>query len=93
MAFSDDIVKQAWERSGTQCECNKRNHSHHYIPCAKFLQWNKRGVNVQGGWEAFQVDPAGASTLDNCEVLCWRCYEMESLNNSGPAISNSLEFK
>jgi len=87
MAFPDDVVKQAWERAGTQCECNKRTHSHHYIPCAKFLVWDKRGSAIQGGWEAHQINNEGTFTLTNCEILCWRCYEIESVKSSGPAIS------
>jgi len=87
MAFSDDVVKQAWDRSGTQCECNKRNHSHHYIPCAKFLTWNKRGSNSQGGWDACQINTGSDFSLANCEILCSRCYEIESVSSSPPGIS------
>jgi hypothetical protein len=93
MGFSDDVIKQAWERAGSQCECMKRTHSHHYSPCAKFLDWNKRGKNTQGGWEALQIDGNGASTAANCEIVCWRCYEVESVNSSGPGISNAIQFK
>jgi hypothetical protein len=79
MAFSDEVVKQAWEKAGAQCECIKRTHSHHYIPCAKFLEWNKRGSSAQGGWEAHQIKTDDTFTLANCEILCSRCYEVESL--------------
>ncbi len=79
MAFPDDIVKQSWERASAQCECIERTHSHHYIPCAKYLVWEKRGKNAQGGWEAYQINPEGGFTQANCEILCWTCYEVKSL--------------
>ncbi len=78
MAFPDDVVKQAWERASTQCECNKRTHSHHYIPCAKYLVWDKRGQSAQGGWQARKITPEGGFTTANCEILCSTCYEIES---------------
>jgi hypothetical protein len=74
MAFTDDVVKQAWERAGAQCECNRRTHSHFYTPCGKLLVWKNRGSMGQGGWEAHQINIAGPFTLSNCEILCWNCY-------------------
>ena len=74
MAFTDDVVKQAWERAGAQCECNRRTHSHFYIPCGKSLILENRGSMNPGGWEAHQINIAGPYTLSNCEILCLHCY-------------------
>ena len=48
MVFPDDVIRQAWERSGGQCECQKRTHAHFYVPCAKPLV-GKTGVKKAGG--------------------------------------------
>jgi len=72
MAFSEEVVRQAWERTGGQCECQKRTHSHFYTPCGKVLAWQKRGEEGSGGWEARQA-VFGSDTLSNCEILCSAC--------------------
>jgi hypothetical protein len=75
MAFPEEVVKQAWERSGGQCECQRRTHKHFYIPCGKSLAWKKRGQVGTEGWEAHHVTSFGGDTLSNCEILCWECNE------------------
>ena len=30
MAFSEETIKQAWQRSGGKCECRRVGHDHHY---------------------------------------------------------------
>ena len=74
MAFAESVVKQAWEKSGGQCECRRRTHSHFYIPCGKQLRWEIRGKASQGGWEAHQAMIGGGDALENCEILCWQCH-------------------
>ncbi|MDO8716439.1 MAG: HNH endonuclease [Dehalococcoidales bacterium] len=75
MAFTESVVKQAWERAGGQCECRRRTHSHFYIPCGKQLRWEVRGKASQGGWESHQTRVGGGDTLENCEILCWQCHD------------------
>ena len=75
MAFTESVVKQAWERAGGQCECRRRTHSHFYIPCGKQLRWEIRGKSNQGGWESHQTRIGGGDTLENCEILCWQCHD------------------
>ncbi|MFH1383329.1 MAG: hypothetical protein ABIH70_10670 [Chloroflexota bacterium] len=75
MAFPEDVVKQAWERSGGQCECVRRTHRHFYPRCGKPLQWKNRGVGGAGGWEIHRIDAFGDEVLSNCEILCWTCFE------------------
>ncbi len=91
MAFSDEIIKQAWERANEQCECNKRTHRHFHTPCCKPLVWSKRGVNGSGGWEARHVSFDGGDELANCEILCLDCYEYGQ-DDAGPAIETGVQI-
>lgn len=75
MPFADDVVKQAWEKAGAQCECRRRTHSHFYTPCGKLLVWERRGKGGQGGWEAHHITTFGGDVLSNCEILCSDCHE------------------
>ena len=75
MAFVESVVKQAWERSGGQCECRRRTHAHFYIPCGKSLRWETKGQSSYGAWEVHQTKVGGGEGLDNCEILCWTCYD------------------
>jgi hypothetical protein len=38
MAFSEDIVEQAWKRSGGKCECKRWTHNHNYDPHSERLK-------------------------------------------------------
>ncbi len=75
MPFSEDVVKQAWERANGQCECRRRTHIHFYVPCAKDLIWKNRGTPDRGGWEAHHITTYGGDLLSNCEIICRHCYE------------------
>ena len=75
MAFSEQTLLKAWERSGGRCECEKRTHSHFYTPCNKRLGRDARGSAGPGGWEANHVTSSGGEGLHNCEILCWGCYK------------------
>lgn len=77
MAFSEDIVKQAWQRASERCEC-KRERCGHYGRCNKYLLWISRGAESDYGWEAHHrtaVSSGGSDTLDNCEILCQMCHK------------------
>jgi hypothetical protein len=75
MPFSDEVARQAFENSGGQCQCRKRNHPHFYIPCGKPLTWDKRGKPGWGGWEANRVDTMRGDDLVNCEIVCYSCKD------------------
>ena len=74
MAFSEDILRQAWGRASGQCECTRRTHRHFYIPCGKSLRWEKRGEIAPGGWEARLLNTLDGDSLANCEILCMECH-------------------
>jgi hypothetical protein len=78
VAFPEDIVRQAWERSGGQCECNRRTHKHFYTPCGKTLKYEKRGDIGEGAWEVRQLKTLDGDTLSNCEIICMECHEAYS---------------
>ncbi len=74
--FSDDIIAQAWIRSGGQCEC-QRGHGHGSLRCSNMIVLGNRGRTGQGAWEAHHptsVDAGGDDSLSNCELLCWDCH-------------------
>ena len=75
MAFSDEVVAQAWRRAGGRCECRRTTHNHPYARCNKELVWENRGREGRGAWEAHHITPAGGDTLSNCEILCWNCHQ------------------
>jgi len=54
MAFSDETVRQAWNRAGSKCEC-KRTICGHSGRCNKNLFWGSRGAESDYGWEAHHV--------------------------------------
>lgn len=76
MPFSEEVVRQAWENAGGQCQCKRQGHPHFYIPCGKPLVWEKRGKPGWGGWEAHHKDSFKGDGLDNCEILCYTCNEI-----------------
>jgi hypothetical protein len=76
MVIPDDVIRKAWERASGQCECEKRNHPHFYVPCAKPLVWENRGKKGWGGWDVKLRDPNKSETADNLEVLCITCSEL-----------------
>jgi hypothetical protein len=91
MAFSEDVVREAWERADEQCECNRRNHRHFRTPCGKPLVRSRRGTEETGGWEANHYAPDGGDSLSNCEILCMDCYGA-SRQSPGPGIDIGKQF-
>ncbi len=76
MAFSDETVRQAWQRAGGKCECTRKTHSHSGR-CNKTLSWGNRGRSGMGAWEAHHrtsAESGGTDALSNCEILCWDCH-------------------
>ena len=71
MAFSAEVVEQAWKRSDKSCECVRPDHGH-WARCHKALvKWN-RGKEVWGCWETHHIGSPDDDSLANCEILC-RC--------------------
>lgn len=74
MAFSDEVVEQAWQRSGGKCECTRVTHGHQG-KCNKTLIKSNRGREGIGAWEAHHISVVGGDTLSNCQILCWDCHK------------------
>jgi len=74
MAFSDEVIRQAWQRAGGKCECRRTSHNHPYVRCNKELVWENSGREGRGAWEAHHISASGGDTLSNCEILCWDCH-------------------
>lgn len=94
MAFSEETVKQAWQRSGGKCECRRERHEHHYKRCGKDLVFANRGRDSgRGAWEAHHktnVQSDGSDALSNCEILCWECHS-KTLEQGNKVKSFSLK--
>ena len=75
MAFSENVVTQAWNNANATCECRRSSHNHSYIRCGKHLVWNNRGRIGRGAWEAHHINSNGGDVLSNCEILCWECHK------------------
>ena len=74
MAFSEDTVQQAWNRSGGKCEC-KRTVCGHSGRCNRSLLLGSRGAESEYGWEAHHVNSNGGDSVSNCEILCQKCHK------------------
>jgi hypothetical protein len=72
MAFSEKVVKQAWDRAGGRCECARITHGRD-TRCNQTLVWEHRGKGCEGAWEAHHTTFAGGEEIENCEILCWSC--------------------
>ncbi len=75
MAFPDDVVKRAWQRSGGRCECRQPKHKHEGTRCNKELSFSARGKEEKGRWEAHHIISGYGDTFYNCEILCADCYK------------------
>jgi hypothetical protein len=72
--FPDDVVEQAWARSGGNCECSRVTHWH-VRKCNKVLSKHFRGDrDSEYCWEAHHISASGGDTLSNCEILCCKCH-------------------
>lgn len=72
--FPDDVVRQAWRRSGGRCECTSKSHGH-AVPCNKLLVWENRGKDgATGCWEAHHVNSKCDPIYSNCLILCCDCH-------------------
>lgn len=78
MAFSRNVVLEAWERSGGRCECCRKTCGH-LSRCNKKLKWEDRGDDDSSyGWEAHHktaVASGGKDIASNCEILCIPCHK------------------
>lgn len=74
MDFSEETIRQAWDRANGKCECT-RTICGHSGRCNKELRWESRGSESEYGWEAHHIDSNGPNTLSNCEILCQECHK------------------
>ena len=73
MAFSENVLGQAYTRAGGRCECTREHEGvkapHHGKNCP-------RGFPEVWGWAPYEkipLDKGGKDTVENCEVLCKEC--------------------
>jgi hypothetical protein len=69
MAFSDDVKRVAFRRSGGQCECTRKEHRHSGRCPAKLTMDTAQFHHVTA------VSAGGSDGASNCEVLCLTCHK------------------
>ena len=66
MAFSEDVVKDAFDRVNGYCQgCGK-----------KLVQYSRGNTGTRGGWDAEYIKPVsegGGDTIRNCRIVCMDC--------------------
>lgn len=75
MAFSQEIINQAWHRAGGKCECMLKNCGHS-SRCNKVL--DPKNSIPEKKWHAHHVvsqEADGHDGLSNCQILCIACHE------------------
>ncbi len=75
MSFSESVISQAWNRSGGKCGCPHLSHDHGRNRCSRPLNWELRGKDANGGWQARSVSGKYLDTPSDCEILCCACYK------------------
>jgi hypothetical protein len=75
MAFSDEIVLEAWKRSRDRCECQREGHGHMSGRCGRLLMWALHGSVTSAGWDARRRTTWGTDVLWNCEIICAGCQK------------------
>lgn len=76
MAFSQNVINDAWKRAGGKCECTRQCTSHAGYRCGKVLDPNNSKPEQQ--WHAHHrvsLDADGLDTLENCQILCIDCHQ------------------
>ncbi len=78
--FPDDVIEDAWERSGEQCECTIITHPEHYDRrCHHMLiKPHRKNIYSNFGWDAHQKNSKKGFNLNNCIILCWECHRIIS---------------
>ena len=73
--FSEEIVEQAWRRSGGKCECELSGHGHTGKHNIMILE-SSRGRDSPYGWEAHSVTGSHLNTASDCRIFCWNpCHK------------------
>jgi hypothetical protein len=72
MAFDEKTKMQALIRSEDRCECTSNVCGDHDGRCETPVP--------KGSWEVISINPAGAQTIDNCELVCMECFRHRRAN-------------
>ena len=76
--FPEEVLKQAFLRANSRCQCEREDHGHGSFTCFKQIIWEHRGNKMErSGWDTIcfvSPEKGGKLTVENCEILCWDCY-------------------
>ncbi len=74
--FSDEIVEQAWARSGGNCECELTGHGHTGKHNATLLKSFRGDRDSSFGWEAHSKSGSHLDIASDCLIYCWNpCHK------------------
>jgi hypothetical protein len=76
MAFSHEILLEAWAQAKGRCECQREGHGHDGH-CGKALLWTMQGADAGAGWFAVRRTSWGTDVLANCVILCAACGTLQ----------------
>ncbi|MBU1356613.1 MAG: hypothetical protein KJ620_08605 [Candidatus Edwardsbacteria bacterium] len=77
MLFSEQTLKQAWQRAGGKCE-STRIIGGEKVPCCRDLHWEKHGqLHEAEGWLGHHRVKLVNGIIDvaaNCDIICRECH-------------------
>jgi hypothetical protein len=76
--FSDEIVEQAWQNSGSRCECIQTTHWHTGRCLKLLLKDFFRQKNNLYGWEAHSISGLYRDSVSDCQIVCCGCLHKSS---------------
>jgi len=72
--MSQFTLLRRWTLAQGQCECGRGGHQH-AGPCPNRLAVGAYGLLAGEGWYALPRTPVTGEGDEDCELLCWSCYE------------------
>lgn len=82
MLFSEETLKQAWQRAGGKCESIVSINGHKTV-CQRDLHWEKHGrLEDPRGWIGQHRIIMDTGILDipaNCEIICPECHQKNQI--------------
>ena len=80
MAFTGEVIWNAFQRAGERCECTRSRCNHPGNPhrCSRQFRYEDRARSDEHGWQATHkqsISSGGSDGLENCEILCVPCHK------------------
>ena len=74
--FPEEIVEEAWIKSGGKCECGIPGHGHTGRHDKSLMKSFRGDRDSSYGWEAHSVSGLHLGILSDCKIFCWEpCHK------------------